>query len=104
MRVPAGYLAAPRDVHVAFVPVVEGRTRAARRAARHMIVSFPVVVPRRPPRKERMHPEDEPMASRLTAWHGQYNTDHFGGRLRAIRVRLSRRMKSRLGHYTAAAN
>jgi hypothetical protein len=51
-----------------------------------------------------MHPEDEPMASRLTAWHGEYNTDHFGGRLRAIRVRLSRRMKSRLGHYTAATN
>ena len=52
--------------------------------------------------RERTHPEDERLALRLTEWHGRYNAGHFGGALRPLQVRVSRRMRSRLGHYTPA--
>ena len=51
---------------------------------------------------ERTRPDDEPLARRLAEWHGRLNREHFGGRLRSVPVRVSRRLKTRLGHYTAA--
>src|SRR5439155_1339608 len=59
---------------------------------------------RAPSRRERTRPDDEPLAATLAMWHGQFNTNHFGGTLDAIPVRVSRRMRSRLGHYTAASD
>ena len=102
LRVHEGYLEAPRDVHVAIVRFIEGRTRSERRVARRRIVDFGVATPDRPIRRERMRPEDEPLAARLAVYHARYNTEHFGGALSTIPVRVSRRMRSRLGHYTAA--
>ena len=103
LRVHHGYLTAPTEVLQAIVTFVEGRKRADRRAARTRIVSHAVDVPRGPSRRERTRPEDEPLAARLTEWHARYNAEHFGGTLKAVPVRVSRRMKSRLGHYTAGA-
>jgi hypothetical protein len=102
LRVHEGYLGAPPDVHAAIVRFVEGRTRAERRAARRRIIEFGVTTPDRPARRERMRPEDEPLAVRLAEHHTRYNLEHFGGALSAVPVRVSRRMRSRLGHYTAA--
>jgi hypothetical protein len=106
LRVHEGYLAAPEDVHRAIVAFVEGRTRAERRVAQRRIVSFRIEIPagstRRPSRRERTRPEDQPFADKLTRWHAQFNADHFHGTLKAIPVRVSRRMRSRLGHYSAA--
>jgi hypothetical protein len=102
LRVHEGYLGAPIEVHHAIVAFVEGRTRAERRAAQRRIVTHVVEVPRGPMRRERTRPEDEPLAERLTAWHASFNDEHFGGKLKSVPVRVSRRMKSRLGHYTAA--
>lgn len=103
LRVHEGYLDAPPHVHQAIVTFIEGRTRAERHAAQRIIVSFTVASPAsRPIRRERTMPEDEPLAVRLAEWHARYNADFFGGTLRAVPVRVSRRMKSRLGHYTAA--
>ena len=106
LRVHEGYLAAPEDVHRAIVAFVEGRTRAARHVAQRRIVSFRVETPSgssvRPLRRERTRPEDEPLADKLTQWHEQFNADHFDGALKVIPVRVSRRMRSRLGHYSAA--
>jgi hypothetical protein len=102
LRVHEGYLSAPSDVHQAIVQFVESRSRAERRAAQRRIVTFSVPTPDRAPRKERTRPEDEPIAAKLTLWHARYNADHFGGALKAVPVRVSRRMKSRLGHYSAA--
>jgi SprT-like family len=104
LRVHEGYLAAPMDVHQAIVGFVEGRTRAERRAAQRRIVAHVVDTPaaRGPMRRERTRPDDEPLAERLTAWHARFNEEHFDGALRPVPVRVSRRMKSRLGHYTAA--
>jgi hypothetical protein len=104
LRVHGGYLAAPRAVHEAIVRFVEGRTRAERRDAQRVILAHHVEQPRRAPlRRARSRPEDEVLAGRLHEWHRVYNERHFGGRLRPVPIRVSRRMKSRLGHYTAAS-
>jgi hypothetical protein len=105
LRVHEGYLAAPEEVHRAIIAFVEGRTRAERRVAQRKIVSFRVEAPSgvvRPSRRERTRPDDQPIADKLTEWHARLNTDHFGGTLKSIPVRVSRRMRSRLGHYSAA--
>jgi hypothetical protein len=106
LRVHQGYLAAPLEVHEAIVAFVEGRTRAVRRTAQRRIVGFKVELP--PDhgsalrRRERTRPEDEPLAAKLAEWHARYNAEYFGGSLKTVPVRVSRRMRSRLGHYTAA--
>jgi hypothetical protein len=102
LRVHEGYLDAPAEVLRAIVIFVEGRTRGERREAQRTIVSYPIRTPRPPARRERTRPEDEPLAAELTEWHYRYNERHFGGRLRPATIRVSRRMRSRLGHYTAA--
>ena len=102
LRVHEGYLGAPPAVLRAIVAFVEGRTRAERREAQQVIVLHPVRTPRSAARRERTHPEDEEIAAQLGAWHQRYNGRHFSGRLRPVGIRVSRRMKSRLGHYTAA--
>ena len=44
------------------------------------------------------------MVAELARWHARYNAEHFHGRLRSVSLRVSRRMRSRLGHYTCAAH
>lgn len=104
MRVHEGYLTAPPDVLQAIVTFIEGRRRADRAEARRRIVSHKIETPRAAPRREQMRPEDEPLAAKLTVWHERYNADHFDGKLKTVPVRISRRMKSRLGHYTAGTD
>lgn len=104
LRVHRGFLSAPDHVLRAIVVFVEGRTRAERLRARRVLIDFPISVhdvrPRRP--REGTHPDDQRAAARLTEAHAAYNAALFGGELRAIQVRVSRRMRARLGHYTAA--
>lgn len=104
LRVHRGYLAAPAPVLRAIVTFVEGRTRAERRVAREVILAHPVldseIGPRRP---SRTHADDEELARGFAAWHHEYNARHFGGQLRAVPIRVSRRMHTRLGHYTAVS-
>ena len=102
LRVHEGYLDAPTRVLRAIVTFVEGRTRSERRAAQRVIVSHPVRTARPPVRREGTRHEDEALAADLAAWHQRFNELHFGGRLHQAAVRVSRRMRSRLGHYTAA--
>jgi hypothetical protein len=77
------------------------RAAIAERAARH---PRPARIARSPRAKRlvRTHPEDEPIAMQLQEWHGRLNVERFGGKLGAIAVRVSRRMRSRLGHYAPA--
>lgn len=104
LRVHEGYLDAPEPVWRAIVVFVEGRTRAERRAAQQLIVAFPVRAERSRLRHERTRSDDRPLAEELARWHAEYNRIHFGGTLRAVPIRVSRRMRSRLGHYTAASS
>jgi SprT-like family protein len=102
LRVHEGYLGASETVLRAIVTFVEGRTRAERRAAQRIIVAHPIRSPRPPARRDRTHEEDLEIAEKLGDWHGRYNNRHFHGRLKRVPIRISRRMKSRLGHYTAS--
>jgi len=102
LRVHEGYLSAPIEVHEAIVRFIEGRTRAERRAARRKIVSFKVEAPPRSRRREQTHPDDEPLSLKLGEWHERFNAEHFAGALKTVPVRVSRRMRSRLGHYSPA--
>ncbi|HWJ23959.1 MAG TPA: SprT-like domain-containing protein [Gemmatimonadaceae bacterium] len=115
LRVHRGYLDAPEPVLAAVVAFVQARTRRQRAAAQRVILAHPTLradgdgdataagsaAARRPRARERTLPEDEPMVRVLTEWHQRYNAMHFGGALRAIPIRVSRRLKTRLGHYTA---
>jgi hypothetical protein len=67
-----------------------------------VIVAHPIRAARAPARRDRTHPDDVAIAEKLAAWHQRLNVRHFHGRLRHVPIRVSRRMKSRLGHYTAA--
>jgi hypothetical protein len=102
LRVHVGYLAAPDEVLCAIVRFIEGATRGERRRARRRLLEFPVETQAPPSRRGGTHPDDQRLAERLTESHAQYNREHFGGGLRTLDVRVSRRMRARLGHYTAA--
>jgi hypothetical protein len=103
MRIHEGYLAAPAPVLDAIVRLVEGRSKAIRREAGKLIVANS---PARPApelrRRERTHPDDEAWSAKLLEAHRRLNAVHFGNALAPIVVRVSRRMKSRLGHYSPA--
>jgi hypothetical protein len=49
---------------------------------------------------ERTHPADAHFVRDLTRAHRELNAARFGGELSDIPIRVSRKMKSRLGHYT----
>jgi SprT-like family protein len=102
IRMHEGYLAAPDEVLAAIVAFVEGRTRAERLRARRRLLQFPIETSASPRRRGRTHPEDARLAEQLTTWHGHFNDELFGGELRPLAVRVSRRMRARLGHYTAS--
>jgi hypothetical protein len=102
LRVHEGYLQAPDDVLIAIVRFVEGSSRGERLRARRRLLEFPIETPAPPRRRRSSHPDDRRQAERLTQWHAQYNREFFGGQLRSLDVRVSRRMRARLGHYVAA--
>ena len=106
LRIHRGYLDAPPAVLRAVATFVCGRTRAERRAAQRIILGFSVRDPSRPPsrRPEPVRPEDLPLIRELEGWHRHYNERYFGGALRDISIRISGRMRARLGQYTAASS
>lgn len=105
LRLHRGYLDAPEKTLRAIVMFVRGKSRAARSAAKRVLLEYdvhrgqpPASRPR--PTPERVHPDDLVMVEKLRRAHESLNRERFGGILAAIPVRVSRRMKSRLGHYT----
>jgi hypothetical protein len=103
LRIHESYLTASPDVLDAIVRLVQGRTRAIRREAGKLIVAKSTASNTSTfRRRERTHVEDAGWSARLVAEHAQLNADHFASTLTAIGVRVSRRMKSRLGHYSPA--
>jgi hypothetical protein len=106
LRIHNSFLEADEDVWKAIIAFVHGRNRVVRQEARRTILQFPVARSNDPPRRrrrpERTHPADIPFIRELTRWHTAYNETRFSGALREIPIRISRRMKSRLGHYSPA--
>jgi hypothetical protein len=103
LRVHEGYLSAPPEVMGAIVTFVSGKTAASRRLARRRILAHPIARAPRARRPDAPHPDDAPLTKRLTDWHARLNARHFAGALEPITVRVSRRMRARLGHYMSAA-
>jgi len=106
LRANGGYLQAPEPVLRAIVAFVEGRTRAERRMAQRSIIAFPIASrpAQRADRRERTHADDGAVVDQLDAWHQRYNARHFDGALKTVPIRVSRRMKSRLGHYSPGSD
>ncbi len=105
LRIHKSFLSADEDIWKAIIAFVHGRNRLVRQEARRTILEFPVATPEghaRTRRPERNHPADAPLLDELVQWHRSYNEERFGSALRTITIRISRRMKSRLGHYTPA--
>ena len=102
LRVHRGYVDAPDDVLRAIVAFVEARNRRARIEARQSLLAFRIEMPPARRRREPSHPSDAPLNAELRAHHARLNAERFGGGLRSIAVRVSRRMRTRLGHYAPA--
>ena len=104
LRIHRGYLDAPDAVLRSVVAFVQGQSRASRSAARRELLAFRLPRSAEPsPRSrraaERTDPADDGLARRLARHHAELNEKKFGGELTALPVRVSRRMRSRLGHY-----
>jgi hypothetical protein len=105
LRLHRGYLEAPHEVHRAIVAFVTARTRGARRAAQRVILEHPIPSDEMRPRRDSAHrprPADIPLIEELARAHEHYNVILFGGRLSRIAIRISGRMRNRLGQYNAA--
>ena len=102
LRVHRGYCDAPEHVLQAIVDFVEARDRRARAAARRVLLGFHIETPPVRRRREAAHPADAAIVAELRDWHARLNAERFAGSLRAIEVRVSRRMRTRLGHYAVA--
>ena len=102
LRLHRGYAHAPDRVLRAIVRFLDSRLpRAVRRMAERELLDFPVEqhspAPSRPPRRERPRPGDLLLLHRLSQAHERFNGEHFGGALGSLPIRLSSRMRTRLG-------
>jgi hypothetical protein len=109
LRIHRGYGVAPDHVLLAVVRFLNPRVpRALRRAAEREFLRFPVSaytgMAAAGSRKERTRPGDGALLRRLKALHRELNIRHFGGTLTSIPIRLSGRMKTRLGELAVDHN
>ena len=102
LRVHRAFLQAPPDVLRAVAMFVSGHTRAERAKGRKILLTYTVPTDK-PRRRESRHPDDAPAEARLSAAHTAVNAERFDGMLRPISIRVSRRLKSRLGYYRVAS-
>ncbi len=102
LRLHRGYAAAPDRVLRAIIRFLNPRVpRALRRLAEREFLGFPVEQhsPSRPAvlRADRPRPGDLLLLHRLEQLHMMLNAAHFGGTLEPLPLRISGRMRSRLG-------
>ncbi len=105
LRVHRGYAYASDRVLRAILRFLAPRaTRTARAAARRELLAFPVELhapgPTRAKRRARPHPGDAGRLERLRQLHARLNARFFNGELTALPLRLSTRMRRRLGDIT----
>jgi hypothetical protein len=102
LRLHEGYAFASDRVLQAIVRFLNPRVpRILRRAAEREFLAFPVhayaPAPARSRKAERARPGDLVLLHRLETLHRELNLQHFGGALGEIPIRLSGRMRNRLG-------
>ena len=108
LRIHRGYGFAPDGVLLAIIRFLSPRIpRALRRAAEREFLQFPVTAyagrAERAARRERPRPGDGAILERLERLHRELNLRHFDGALSSIPIRLSGRMKTRLGELSVDA-
>jgi hypothetical protein len=106
LRIHRGYAFAPDRVLRAIVRFLNPRVpRVLRRAAEREFLAFPVEAhappPPRPERREHARPGDLRLLHRLESSYRRLNAEHFAGALSEIPIRLSGRMRTRLGELAA---
>jgi hypothetical protein len=108
LRVHRAYVDAPDHVIAAIARFVTNRRRSVRREAGRIILEY---APRKVPvdaspvrNRDRMHPDDEGYVQPLQDAHATYNRELFGDALRPLQIRISRRMRRKLGHYSPATD
>ncbi len=101
LRLHRGYAGAPDRVLLAIVRFLDPRLpRAIRRMAQREFLEFQVerhAPPGPASRRERPRPGDLLLLHRLGKAHERLNREHFGGTLGSLPIRLSSRMRTRLG-------
>jgi hypothetical protein len=102
LRVHRGYAAAPDRVLRAIVRFLNPRIpRPLRRLAEREFLAFPVEdhapAAEIQPRRDRPKPGDLLFLHRLQQLHQRFNEEHFGGTLGSLPLRISGRMRARLG-------
>ena len=102
LRIHEGYIHAPDSVLSAIIRFLSRRVRRqARLAARHEFLAFPVEDHAPPVARARGREAtaagDQPLVTYFTELHARLNQEHFAGALNPIPIRISRRMKRRLG-------
>lgn len=102
LRLHAGYAHASDSVLRAIIRFLDPRLpRAVRRAAERELLAFPAEahVPATSPefRRERPRPGDLVILHRLSQAYDRFNREHFAGTLTCLPLRLSGRMRTRLG-------
>ena len=102
LRLHRGYADAPDRVLLAIIRFLDPRLpRAERRLAEREFLDFPVErhapAPPELARRERPRPGDLILLHRLSQAHDRFNAEHFGGALGSLPIRLSNRMRTRLG-------
>lgn len=109
LRLHRGYAAAPDRVLRAIVRFLNPRIpRLLRRMAEREFLAFPVEQHAPPPptrpRRERPQPGDVLLLHRLRQLHSRLNEEHFEGALTSLPIRISGRMRTRLGELTVDVN
>jgi len=108
LRVHAGFAYAPEPVLAAIARWARPRLRRADRlAAGRILAAFPVHLHAPPDTRVRRRPAeaspgDLARLERLRALHAELNARHFGGTLAPADLRLSARMRRRLGEFRPA--
>jgi hypothetical protein len=102
LRLHRGYAWASDRVLRAIVRFLDPRApRRLRRSAQRELLGFPAEqyapAPPRPVRRERPRPGDLRVIDRLQRTHDELNARHFEGSLGELPIRLSGRMRTRLG-------
>jgi len=100
LRLHRGYAFAPDAVLRAIIRFLNPRLpRVVRRLAEREFLAFPVdqYAPAAEPRRERPRPGDLLLLHRLAQAHDRFNREHFDGALDSLPIRLSGRMRTRLG-------
>jgi hypothetical protein len=100
LRIHAGYAYASDSVLRAIIRFLDARLpRGVRRAAERELLAFPVeeYASSGAARLRQERPQPGDLLHRLSQAFDRFNREHFAGKLSAVPIRLSGRMRSRLG-------